>query len=158
MEFPEELDEEVEKIYLPARKIDTHGFRITPRQILTITKLAEANARLQLRNIVVKEDLKVAEQLFVLSQETQARVLWGIHPDIDSFIGAHSPDDEQDIRLFQNIIHHMGGVVRTEGIDQFELHREVSLACQDDDRARRILGKMESLGKIILEGGRYRFN
>ena len=158
VEFPEELDEEVEKIYLPARKIDTHGFRITPRQILTITKLAEANARLQLRNIVVKEDLKVAEQLFVLSQETQARVLWGIHPDIDSFIGAHSHDDEQDIRLFQNIIHHMGGVVRTKGIDQFELHREVSLACQDDDRARRILGKMESLGKIILEGGRYRFN
>jgi len=158
VKFPEELDEDIEKIYLPARKIDNQGIRITPRQILTITKLAEAVARLRLRNIVVREDVKVAERLFNLSQETQARVLCGIHPDIDSYIGAPSPDDEIDIRLFQNIIHHMGGVVRTEGIDRIELTREISLACQNEERARKILSKMEKLGKILLEGGRYRFN
>ncbi|AHL22798.1 minichromosome maintenance protein MCM [Thermococcus nautili] len=69
-----QLKEEIQKYYAELRKRlkNKEGFSITPRQLEAILRLAEAHARMHLRDTVTKEDFDVAVNLLEYSLQKAA--------------------------------------------------------------------------------------
>lgn len=69
-----QLKEEIQRYYSRLRKRlkNEEGFSVTPRQLEAILRLAEAHARMHLRDTVTKEDFKVAISLLEYSLQRAA--------------------------------------------------------------------------------------
>jgi len=154
--FPEALDHKVRDMYVQARQARLEDqLPVRSRFVNTITKLAEARARLELAETVTEEHLAEAHTLFTTSEATLAHLTALCTPNIDVYDPKPIDERERLDRIFANTMKTFAGSAWTAGVEESELVQELRLKNMDEPTARETLGKWISHGKVRYRGGRY---
>ena len=145
-----ELREKIADFYVSMRKSSKEGsVPITPRQLESILRLAEARARLHLRDRVTEEDVEAAIRLV---SKFITDVLGG---DVDALYGMSAKEREKAIKVDEAI----KAVLEEYGqLHIRELIRLVQeLTGESEEKIRRHIAKLYQAGKLEeIEPGIYR--
>ncbi|MEM3927892.1 MAG: MCM family protein, partial [Archaeoglobaceae archaeon] len=142
-----EAIELIKKFYVELRSSAKENVTITPRQLEALRRLAQASAKVQLRNVANAEDAERAIRLMRLSMST-----WAVDPETGAFdltyglmgIGAKTRDRIPTIRAIIEAFDNGNGA-RQE---------DVLKACKEKgiprEEAMEIINKMREFGEIFF--------
>ncbi len=147
--IPKRLIRKIEDFYVKIRKSSIgKAVRITPRQLESILRIAEARARLHLRDEVNEEDIEASIRLVTKFIND---VLGG---DIDVIYGMPRDRREKAMKIDDAIIKVLEE--NPEGLRERELIEEVkSLTGADEDKIRKHIHDLYEIGKITKAEGYY---
>lgn len=142
-----EAIEKIKQFYVDLRASARENVTITPRQLEALRRLAQASARVQLRNVATAEDAERAIRLMKASMST-----WAIDPETGVFdlaygltgVGAKTRDR---IVLLKTIINSLDDGI---GADLEEVLKSCEEKGVDRVKATELINKMREFGEVFF--------
>ena len=147
-DFPETLIEKVQDIYVLARNSSAYGHLMTPRQMWTIVRLAQASARCRFAKVVSEGDIELARDILAIAMESLADL--EMQPDLDHF-SRTVPLVDEILQAIRDIDLANGG----NGADEYELIKDLEERGIEERKAYGFLKLLRSEQKIRIDERRW---